>query len=64
LQALGYGDANGAMSDADVEKLVAERQDARKRRDFAASDRIRKQLSDRGIILEDSRDGTVRWKRK
>jgi cysteinyl-tRNA synthetase len=64
LQALGYGDANGALADADVEKMVAERQDARKRRDFAASDRIRKELADRGIILEDSRDGSVRWKRK
>ena len=64
LQTLGYGDASGAMSDAEVEKLVAERQDARKRRDFAASDRIRKELADRGIILEDSRDGSVRWKRK
>jgi cysteinyl-tRNA synthetase len=64
LQALGYGDASGAMSDADVEKMVAERQDARKRRDFAASDSIRKELADRGIILEDSRDGSVRWKRK
>ena len=64
LQALGYGDARGALSDAEVEKLVAERQDTRKRRDFAASDRIRKELADRGIILEDSRDGSVRWKRK
>jgi cysteinyl-tRNA synthetase len=63
LQALGYGDS-GALNDADVKKLVAERQDARKRKDFAASDRIRKELADRGIILEDSRDGTVRWKRK
>jgi cysteinyl-tRNA synthetase len=64
LQALGYGDASGAMSDADVEKIVAERQDARKRRDFTASDSIRKELTDRGIILEDTRDGSVRWKRK
>jgi cysteinyl-tRNA synthetase len=64
LAALGYGSADGAMSDADVEKMVAERQDARKRRDFAASDRIRKELADRGIILEDGRDGSVRWKRK
>jgi cysteinyl-tRNA synthetase len=64
LQALGYGDASAAMADAEVEQLVAERQDARKRRDFAASDRIRKKLADRGIILEDSRDGSVRWKRK
>ena len=64
LQALGYGDPSGAPTDAEVEKLVGERQDARKRRDFAASDRIRKELADRGIIVEDSRDGSVRWKRK
>jgi cysteinyl-tRNA synthetase len=43
---------------------VAERQNARKQRDFPASDRIRKELAERGILLEDSRDGSVRWKRK
>src|SRR6202041_1645683 len=64
LAALGYGNADGEISDGDVEKLVAERQDTRKRRDFAASDRIRKELAERGIILEDSRDGSARWKRK
>jgi cysteinyl-tRNA synthetase len=64
LQALGYADSGGRLSDAEVEKLVAERQDARKRRDFNSSDRIRKELADRGIILEDNRDGSVRWKRK
>jgi cysteinyl-tRNA synthetase len=64
LHALGYGDASGVIGDAEVENLVAARQDARRRRDFAESDRIRKELADRGIILEDSRDGTVRWKRK
>jgi len=36
-------------------------QAARQSRDFAASDRIRKELAERGIILEDSRDGSVRW---
>jgi len=64
LKALGFGAAQGELSDADVEKLIAERNVARTRRDFAASDRIRKELADRGIILEDSRDGSVRWKRK
>jgi cysteinyl-tRNA synthetase len=63
LQALGYGDA-AAITDSEVEKLITERQDARKRRDFATSDRVRKELADRGIILEDSKDGSVRWKRK
>ena len=64
LKTLGYGGSGGELGDTDIEKLVGERQDARKRRDFASSDRIRKELADRGIILEDSRDGTVRWKRK
>src|SRR5712672_2581737 len=63
LSELGYG-KESALSDADVEKLVADRQAARKRRDFASSDRIRKELADHAIILEDSKDGSVRWKRK
>ena len=37
---------------------------ARQRREFAKSDEIRKELAERGIILEDSKDGSVRWKRK
>jgi cysteinyl-tRNA synthetase len=64
LQALGYDTGSDAASDADIEKLVAERQAARQKRDFAASDRIRKELLERGIILEDTKDGSVRWKRK
>jgi cysteinyl-tRNA synthetase len=64
LTELGYGKDANALSDAEIEKFVAERQAARKRRDFASSDRIRQELADRGIILEDSRDGSVRWKRK
>jgi len=64
LHALGYGAADGAADDAEIEALVAERQAARQKRDFAASDRIRKELAERGIILEDSKDGGVRWKRK
>src|SRR6267154_2682679 len=64
LGELGYGKDADTLSDAEIEKLVAERQAARKQRDFASSDRIRQELADRGIILEDSRDGSVRWKRK
>jgi cysteinyl-tRNA synthetase len=64
LKNLGYDAGGASPSDAEIEKLVAERQSARQRRDFAESDRIRKVLSDHGIILEDTKDGNVRWKRK
>ena len=64
LKALGYGPEGASSDDAEIEKLVAERQAARQSRDFATADRIRKELEKRGIILEDSRDGSVRWKRK
>jgi cysteinyl-tRNA synthetase len=64
LRALGIAQDSTGPSDAEIEALVAERQAARKRRDFAASDRIRDQLAQSGVILEDSRDGDVRWKRK
>ena len=46
----------------EVERLIAEREEARKSRDFARADRIRDDLKQRGIALEDSKDG-VRWKR-
>jgi cysteinyl-tRNA synthetase len=46
----------------EVERLIAEREEARGARDFAKSDRIRDDLRRRGIALEDSKDG-VRWKR-
>ena len=64
LRALGYGGEDAPSADSEIEALVAERQTARQKRDFAASDRIRKELAERGIILEDSKDGGVRWKRK
>lgn len=64
LRALGFAQESAALSDSEIEALIAERQAARKRRDFAASDRIRNQLAESGILLEDTRDGTVRWKRK
>jgi cysteinyl-tRNA synthetase len=52
-----------ALSDDDIEKLVADHSLARKNRDFARSDAIRAQLADNGVILENTKDG-VRWKRK
>ncbi len=50
------------LLDADIEKLIQERQDARKNKDFAKADEIRNTLLEKGIILEDTREG-VRWKR-
>ena len=52
-----------ALSDEDIERLVAEHSQARKTRDFARSDAIRAQLAENGVILENTKDG-VRWKRK
>ncbi len=49
-------------TDAEVEALIQKRAEARARRDFATADAIRKQLADRGIILEDTPHGTV-WRR-
>jgi cysteinyl-tRNA synthetase len=46
----------------EVERLIAEREQARAAKDFARADRIRDELRQRGIALEDSRDG-VRWRR-
>ncbi|HVH64457.1 MAG TPA: cysteine--tRNA ligase [Candidatus Acidoferrum sp.] len=48
--------------DAEIEALIAERQAARDRRDFARADGIRRELLGRGIQLDDTKDGT-RWKR-
>jgi cysteinyl-tRNA synthetase len=45
----------------EIERLVAERDEARHTRDFAKADRIRDVLTERGIVLEDSADGT-RWR--
>jgi len=63
LRALGFDAATGP-DDVEIEALVAERQAARKRGDYLYADRMREQLAERGIILEDTRDGGVRWKRK
>ena len=48
--------------DEDIEKLIQERQDARKAKNFARADEIRNELLEKGIVLEDTREG-VKWKR-
>jgi len=48
----------------DVDALIAERNAARKAKDFARSDAIRKKLEEGGVILEDKPDGTTEWRRK
>ncbi len=48
--------------DADIDKLIEDRQAARKNKDFAKADQIRDELLKQGIILEDTKEG-VKWKR-
>lgn len=50
------------MLDADIEKLIEERQIARKDKDFARADQIREELAQKGILLKDTREG-VTWRR-
>jgi cysteinyl-tRNA synthetase len=54
---------SGQFSDADIEKKIEEMKSARARRDFKASDTIRAELADQGILVEITKDG-VRWRRK
>jgi cysteinyl-tRNA synthetase len=55
--------AQMSLSDAQIDALVEERTQAKKTRNFARADAIRKELAEKGIVIEDSKDG-VRWKRK
>ncbi len=52
-----------SISDSEIEALIAEREAARKARQFARADQIRDQLLAQGTILEDTKSG-ARWKRK
>jgi cysteinyl-tRNA synthetase len=64
LHTLGFGAKEQGISDAEIEALVNQRQEARRSRNYQRADELRKQLADNGIILEDIRDGGIRWKRK
>jgi cysteinyl-tRNA synthetase len=75
-EALAWAEASGRMdqvapellarqsiTDAEIEALIAERNVARKQRNFRRSDEIRDELAAKGVVIEDSREG-VTWKRK
>ena len=64
LQRMGFTSGETRMPAEEVEALIEERNAAKKKRDFKRADEIRKKLADSGIILEDSKDGSVRWKYK
>ena len=55
-------ETGGGLSDAEIDALVAARSEARAGRNFAAADRIRDQLSEAGVVVEDAPGGS-RWKR-
>ena len=55
-------DKKEEMLDADIEAMIEARQAARKAKDFAKADAIRNELLEKGIVLEDTREG-VKWKR-
>ena len=61
-QVLGVFDHEKGEIAEEVEALIEQRQEARKNKDFAAADKIRDDLKEKGIILEDTKDG-VKWKK-
>lgn len=52
----------GSLSEADILALIQKRADARKAKDFATADAVRKELADKGVVIEDTPNGT-QWKR-
>ncbi len=55
--------AQRSMTDAQIEALLEERKEARRKRNFSRGDAIRDELLAKGIVIEDSKDG-VRWRRR
>jgi cysteinyl-tRNA synthetase len=63
LDILGISLKKKEVVDDEIKALIEEREKARKNKDFALSDRIRKELEQKGIVLEDTKEGTT-WRRK
>ncbi|NMT64582.1 cysteine--tRNA ligase [Marinobacter orientalis] len=61
-EAFFQADTGGELSTEDIEAMIRARAEARQQKDFAEADRIRDELADNGIILDDSREGTS-WRR-
>lgn len=61
---IDYNNPLGLCLDEDVDALVIQRIEAKKIKDFVKADKIRKDLEEQGIILEDNKDGTTIWRRK
>ena len=58
------GGTTGGLGETEIEALVARRNEARKNRDWAESDRIRDELKAQGVLLEDAPDGNTVWRRQ
>ncbi|AXS82293.1 MULTISPECIES: cysteine--tRNA ligase [Marinobacter] len=61
-EAFFQADTGSELSAEDIETLIQARADARKAKNFAEADRIRDDLAEKGIVLDDSREGTS-WRR-
>ena len=59
----GKSAGEAGISTAEIDRKIEERQEARRKRDFARADRLRDELIGAGILIEDTKDG-VRWRRK
>jgi cysteinyl-tRNA synthetase len=53
--------ANAGKMKAAMEVLIALRKEAREKKDWATSDKIRNQLADQGILIKDEKDGNMSW---
>jgi cysteinyl-tRNA synthetase len=65
---MGIGEAATVLKrerlpDVEIEAKIAERAEAKKKKDFDRADEIRRELKNQGITIEDKPDGTSRWKR-